>query len=101
MDVKLEDILNITELNKNVSRHISEAANGRTIVVIKNGRPCAAIVGIDAAKRLAHLDEAEDDLRLWTLALVRSVTDTGARYPLDDVIREFGIDLDENEGQED
>lgn len=95
MDVKIEDIVSITEVSKNVSRHISEAADGHTIVVIKNGQPCAAIVGIDTAKRLSHLNEAEEDLRLWTLALVRTVTDTGERYDLDDVAREFGVDLDE------
>lgn len=97
MDVKLEDILSITEFNKNISRHLSEAADGRTIVVIKNGQPCAAIVGIDAAKRLSHLTEAEEDLRLWTLALVRSVSDDGRRYDLDEVAREFGVDLDEDQ----
>lgn len=97
MDVKLEDILSITEFNKNISRHLSEAADGRTIVVIKNGQPCAAIVGIDAAKRLSHLTEAEEDLRLWTLALVRSVADDGKRFDLDEVIEELGIDLGEEQ----
>jgi antitoxin (DNA-binding transcriptional repressor) of toxin-antitoxin stability system len=95
MNVELDDVLTITEINKNVSRYISEAANGRTIVVIKNGQPCAAIVGMDVAKRLAHLSEAEEDLRLWTLALVRSATDSGERYGLDDIAHEFGVDLTE------
>lgn len=96
MDVNVDNIISVTEAGNNVSRYLNEAASGRTIVVIKNSQPFAAIVGLDAVKRLSHIAEAEENLRLWTLALVRSVSDNGERFDLDEVAREFGVDLDED-----
>jgi hypothetical protein len=40
-------------------------------------------------------DEWEDDVRLLVLALIRAVTDDGARHGLDDVAAEFGVDPEE------
>ena len=43
--------------------------------------------------RLEHLEELEEDLRLFALALTRTITDDGKRYSLEEVAAEFGIDL--------
>lgn len=54
----------------------------------------AAVVGIEAVERLARLEELEGDLRLLSVALARTVTDSGRRYSLDEVAAELGIDLE-------
>jgi hypothetical protein len=50
-------------------------------------RPVAAVV---SAQRLVEIDEAAADLRHLVLVLARSVTDSGARTSLDDVLAAFG-----------
>ena len=47
--------------------------------------------------RLDRIDELEEDLLLWGIALVRTITDSGARHSLEDVAAEFGVDLDDGE----
>ncbi len=39
-------------------------------------------------------EELESDLPLLTVALVRTMADSGRRYSLDDVAAELGVDLD-------
>ena len=46
-------------------------------------------------ERLARLEELENDLRLLSVALARTVTDSIRRYSLDEVAAEFGVNLDE------
>lgn len=94
MKLDTGDMVSVTEAGSKLSRLVTDAANGRTIAVMKNNKLAAAIVGPDQLERLEHLDEVEDDLRLWTIALVRTITDAGERHDLDEVAREFGVDLD-------
>lgn len=97
MNVDTKDMISVTEISKNgVSKLIAEAMDGRTFVVMKNNRPAAVIVGTEQMERLQRVDAMEQDLRLWTVALVRTVTDTGERYDLGDVAKEFGVDLEED-----
>lgn len=96
MNVDTNDMISVTEASKkSVSRLVAEAMGGRTFVVMKNNRPAAVIVGQEQMERLQRLDDMEQDLRLWTVALVRTITDSGERYDLADVAEEFGVDLDE------
>lgn len=44
---------------------------------------------------LQRVEELVEGVSLFALALVRTLTDTGERYELDDVAREFGVDLNE------
>jgi len=95
VNVDTNDMISVTDASREVSRLVTEAMDGRTWVLMKNNRPAAVIAGVETMERLQRVSELEDDLRLWTLAVVRSLTDTGERHDLADVAREFGIDLDE------
>jgi hypothetical protein len=97
--VKLDtsDMISVTEASGKLSRLVSEAADGRTFCVMKNNQFAAAIVGRDQLERLQALSDVEEDLRLWTIALVRTITDDGERHDLDEVAREFGVDLGEED----
>lgn len=52
------------------------------------------MVSIDAVEQLAWLEELEGDLHLLSVALARTVTDSGRRYSLHEVAAELGVDLD-------
>ncbi|MGH3797159.1 MAG: type II toxin-antitoxin system Phd/YefM family antitoxin [Pseudonocardiaceae bacterium] len=96
MNINTDDSLSVTEAsNRGVSRLIRDAANGRTQYVLRNNRVVAAVVGVDDIERLQRLEELEGDLRLLSVALARTVTDSGRRYTLDGVAAELGVDLDE------
>jgi hypothetical protein len=101
MNVDTRDLISVSEANsRGVSRLISDAENGRPQVVLRNSRAVAAIVDIHCMDRLQRLEDLEDDLRLLSIALVRSAADSGRRYDLDDVLAEAGIDpgsLDDDE----
>ena len=95
MRVDTSDIVSVSEANtRGVSKLISDAESGRPQVVLRNWKPVAAIVDIDRMDRLQRLDDLEDDLRLLSIALIRSAADSGRRYALDDVLAEAGIDPD-------
>lgn len=49
---------------------------------------------MESVERLSRLDELEDDLRLLSVALARTVVGDGRRHTLDDVAADFGVDLD-------
>lgn len=94
MRVDTRDLVSVTELGRDLSRHVNEAHDGRTVVVLKNNQPAAALVSPAEMERLQNLDEREEDLRLLALAVVRLATDTGERVSLDDLASELGFDLD-------
>ena len=99
MNINTEDMVSVTEANSSLSRLLNDANAGRSKLVMRNNKPLAAIVSPEAAARLQRLEELEEDLRLLSLALVRTVTDDGGRHSLEDVAAEFGIDpaeLDED-----
>lgn len=95
MRINTEDMISVTDASREVSRLVAEAMDGRTFVVLKSNKPAAVIVGLEQMERLQRIDDMEQDLRLLSLALIRSMTDSGERHDLDDVAREFGIDLNE------
>ena len=105
MKVDTRDLISVSEANtRGVSKLISDAEDGRPQVVLRNSKAVAAIVDIHTMERLQRLDDLEDDLRLLSIALVRSAADSGRRYELDDVLAELGIDpdsLDDDEDDED
>lgn len=80
--------LSVTEAaQRGVAGLVADAEQGSDLVVTRRHRPVAAVVGIG---RLAELEEAAADLRDLALVLARTVTDTGRRTPLDDVLGAFG-----------
>lgn len=93
MNFNLEDLISISEVSKlGLSKLVAEAEEGRTRVVLRNNEAVAAIVNIHTVERLQRLEELESDLRLLSIALVRTVADSGRRYSLDEVTKELGFD---------
>jgi prevent-host-death family protein len=101
MRTDTRDLVSVTDAGRNFGRYASEAAEGRTLVIVRNNEPTAALVPLAQMDRLSKLDELEEDLRLWSVALIRTITDSGDRYSLDSIAEEFGVDLDEPEDDED
>ncbi|WP_274561630.1 type II toxin-antitoxin system prevent-host-death family antitoxin [Streptomyces spiramyceticus] len=80
--------LSVTEATRRgVPGLVADAEQGSGIVVTRHKERVAAVVSIS---RLDELEEAAADLRDLALVLARSVTDTGRRTPLDDVLNAFG-----------
>ncbi len=94
MNIDTNDMINITDVSRNASKYISEAENGRTLLVLRNGAAAAVVTGPSNIDRLRRLDNIEEDLRLLAAALTRMATDSGRRHALVDVAAEFGVDLD-------
>ncbi len=80
--------LTVTEAaQRGVARLVADAEQGTDLVVTRRHQPVAAVVSI---RRLHELEEAAADLRDLALVLARSVTDTGERVSLDEVLAAFG-----------
>ncbi len=93
MNINIDDLISVTEANRQgVSKLVSAASAGRELILIKNNKPAAVIIGIEKLERLQRLEE---DIRLLTMAVVRAATDTGERVTLEDAAARFGIDLGE------
>lgn len=99
MRTSTDRIVSVTEVSRNASATFQRVEeSGEPLVVLRNNKPHTAIVSIESAERLDRIDEIEEDFRLLAAALIRQRTDNGARYDLEEVAREFGVDLDEDEG---
>ncbi|MEV5553984.1 type II toxin-antitoxin system prevent-host-death family antitoxin [Nonomuraea wenchangensis] len=80
--------LSVTEAaRRGVARLVADAEQGTDLVVTRRHQPVAAVVSI---RRLNQLEEAAADLHDLALVLARSVTDTGERVSLDEVLEAFG-----------
>ena len=88
MMIDHRDVVGVTELANCSSRLVAAAADGRDVIISKNNRPTAALVGIG---RLQDLEDREENLSLLALALTRIATDNGNRTDLDDFIAELGL----------
>jgi antitoxin (DNA-binding transcriptional repressor) of toxin-antitoxin stability system len=66
---------------------LADAEQGADVVVTRRRRPVAAVVSI---RRLADIERAAADLSDLALVIARSVTDTGERTGLDEVLAAFG-----------
>ncbi|ANN97522.1 Antitoxin of toxin-antitoxin stability system [Mycobacteroides abscessus subsp. massiliense] len=105
MMIDHRDVVGVTELANNVPKLVAGAADGRDVIITKNSRVVAAMVGID---RLQEIEDREENLSLLALALVRMATDNGNRTSLGDFIDELNIadevaalddDADSGEGE--
>lgn len=80
--------LSVTEATqRGVAGLVADAQGGSDLVVTRRHTPVAAVVSMG---RLAEIEEAAADLRDLALVLARSVTDSGRRTSLDDVLEAFG-----------
>jgi prevent-host-death family protein len=96
MHVETNDMVSVTEASQGLSKLVNAVSPEKRFVVMRNNKPAAVIADVETMERLQRIDELEDDVRLLSVAWVRSLTDTGRRYTLDEVATEFGIDLDED-----
>ncbi len=104
MMIDHRDVVGVTELANSSSRLVAQAAQGRDVIIAKNNRPTAALVGID---RLQEIEDREENAALLILTLTRLATDNGNRTDLDDFIDELGLtgevaalDDDDEDGDE-
>lgn len=95
MQTDTRNLVPVSDVSRNASRVIANAAAGQWQVILKNNKPLAAVVDIESADRLNRIDELEEDMKLLTASLVRMATDNGIRHDLDDVLSELGIDVSE------
>lgn len=96
MKIDTSDMVSISDISKRgLSWYITEASEGRSFAVLKNSKVAAVITGSDVMEQMQDLDEREENLRLMCAALARVATDTGKRYSLEEVAREFEVDLDD------
>jgi prevent-host-death family protein len=88
MMIDHRDVVGVTELANSSSRLVAEAAQGRNVIISKNNKPTAVLVGIE---RLQELEDREENMALLALTLTRMATDNGNRTDLDDFISELGL----------
>ena len=88
MMIDHRDVVGATEFANGSARWVKAAEDGRDVIIAKNNRPAAALVGIG---RLQEIEDREENLALLALTLVRTATDNGNRTDLDDFIAELGL----------
>lgn len=80
--------LSVTEAaQRGVARLVADAEGGQGVVVTRRNRPVAAVLSV---RRLAEIERAAADLTDLALVIARSVTETGRRTSMDDVLDAFG-----------
>lgn len=91
--VDTKDLISVSEANKiGISGLVKAAEQGEQRVVIRNGKPVAAVVSIDSLQRAEELEERLLDV---SLALTRLLTADERRHSLDDVLDRFGFTREE------
>lgn len=92
MQVDTNDMLSITEANaRGVSKLAADAFAGRDLVLLRNNKVIAAVVGVGRLEELDRLTAMREDLELIALTLSRVATDNGNRTDLDEVMARFGL----------
>lgn len=94
--VDTKDLISVSEANKiGISGLVKAAEQGQQRVVIRNGKPVAAVVSIESLQRAEELEERLLDV---SLALTRLLTADNRRHSLDDVLDRFGFTREELAG---
>jgi len=94
--VDTKDLISVSEANKiGISGLVKAAEQGEQRVVIRNGKPVAAVVSIESLQRAEELEERLLDV---SLALTRLLTADDRRHSLDDVLDRFGFTREELAG---
>lgn len=90
------ELISVTDAGRlGLSALVKVAEGGGQRVLMKNNKPVAAVVGIEALERTEELEERLLDV---SLALTRLLTTDERRHSLDDVLDRFGFtreDLEE------
>ncbi len=94
--VDTKDLISVSEANRiGISGLVKAAEQGEQRVVIRNGKPVAAVVSIESLQRAEELEERLLDV---SLALTRLLTADERRHSLDDVLDRFGFTREELAG---
>lgn len=94
--VDTQDLISVSEANRiGISGLVKAAEQGEQRVVIRNGKPVAAVVSIESLQRAEELEERLLDV---SLALTRLLTADERRHSLDDVLDRFGFTREELTG---
>ena len=84
-----KDLISVTDAGKmGISALVKVAERGEQRVLLKNNKPVAALVGIEALERAEELEERLLDV---SLALTRLLVTDERRHSLDDVLDRFGF----------
>ena len=97
MQVDTDDLVSISEASNRLSKIVTEAAEGRDRVLVKNNVAVAAIVGV---KRLDALQELERDMRDFVLAQSRMLTDKRDHLGWDELLDRLGITEDDLDAED-
>jgi prevent-host-death family protein len=90
--MRTEDAVPVTEASKRLPTLVREVESHGQRILFRNNRPVAALIGLD---RLRELQETEDALADLSLLAARTLTDSGSRTSLDDVLKAFGVNREE------
>jgi prevent-host-death family protein len=91
--VDTKELISISDAGKaGISALVKAAENGEKRVLMRNSKPVAAVIGIEALERAEKLEERLLDV---SLALTRLLTASDRRHSLDDVLDRFGFTRDE------
>jgi prevent-host-death family protein len=91
--VDTQDLISISDANKiGISALVKAAEHGGQRVLVRSGKPVAAVIGIDALQRAEELEERLLDV---SLGLTRLLTASERRHSLDDVLDRFGFTREE------
>lgn len=91
--VDTQDLISISEANKiGISALVKAAEHGEQRVLVRSGKPVAAVIGIDALQRAEELEERLLDV---SLGLTRLLTASERRHSLEDVLDRFGFTREE------
>ena len=93
--VDTKELMSISDAGKaGISALVKAVEQGEQRVLMRNSKPVAAVVSIDALERAEELEERLLDV---SLALTRLLTAGERRHSLDDVLDRFGFTRDELE----
>lgn len=91
--VNTRELISISDAGKaGVSALVKAVEAGEKRVLMRNSKPVAAVIGIEALERAEELEERLLDV---SLALTRFLTASERRHSLDDVLDQFGFSRDE------
>lgn len=93
MEVKLQNLISVSEMSRSASATIAKAQAGEVQIILNHNKPVAAIVDISLLERLRQLEDEEEWRALEAIAEKRIAEDNGVRHSLDDVAAKYGIEL--------
>lgn len=75
MKTSTADLVSISDANqRGISNLASSVAGGRRLVLLRNSKPAAVMADVETMDCLERVEEMEDDLRLLSIAWVRTTS---------------------------